>query len=63
MVLTVSNHAEETAAGVIVLLVLLQMVGKLVDLLGEKSDLNLRRTGVGSMNSRFLDDFRLLSRR
>jgi len=42
MCLTISYHAEKAAAGVVIFLVLLQMAGELVYLLGEKGDLDLR---------------------
>ena len=41
-----TNHLKQTAAGVMVLLVNLQMLGKLVDTGGEQSNLNLRRTCI-----------------
>lgn len=37
-----SNHAEETAAGGVVFLVLLEVIREHTDLLGEDGDLNLR---------------------
>ena len=45
-VTSVTNHLEKTSSGVVILLVDLQMFGKVVDSLGENCDLNLRRTSI-----------------
>ena len=59
--LAISDHAEESAAGMIVLLVFLEMIAQFDDPLGEKRDLDLRRAGVLGVDGRFLDDLGLLS--
>lgn len=59
MCAAVCNHLQKSAARVLVFKMFLQMRRKLIDSLAQYSDLNLRRTGVLVMNSRFFDDFRL----
>ena len=44
-----SDHFQKAAATVMILLVRLQMLGKIVDALGKNSNLNLRRTRIGGM--------------
>src|SRR6266511_1418686 len=46
-----SDQHEQASTRVMVLLVDLQMLGEVVDPLGEQSDLHLRRTGVGLMEA------------
>ena len=46
---TVTNHLQQTTAGMMVVGMLLQMLGQLVDASGQNRDLNLRRTGIGVM--------------
>ena len=58
--LSLGNHLEESAAGMEVLLVFLQMQGQALDLFGEKGDLVLRRTGVLLVPLDFLGDSILL---
>ncbi len=53
----VGDHLEETATRVIVLLVLLQMCGKLVDLLAQDRYLHFRRTGVTVVALVLRDDY------
>ena len=43
---SVTYHLKQTASGVVILLVNLDVFGQLVNSLGEDSDLNLRRTRV-----------------
>jgi hypothetical protein len=62
MRLAISDHAQETASRVIVLLVFPQMRSQFIDALGQDSHLYLRRTSIFVVNTRFLDDFGLLSR-
>ena len=52
------NHAEQAAAGVVVLLVDLQVLGELVDAGGQKSDLHFGRSGVafGALELRTISD-------
>ena len=43
---TVSNHFEQSATAVVVLVILLQMLVEVLDSGGEDSDLNLRGSGI-----------------
>ena len=61
MRLAVGDHAEKAAAGMVILLVLLQVISELIDALRQKRDLNLRRAGVLVVYVRFLDNSGLLS--
>ena len=54
-----TDHLQQAAAGVVVLLVDLQVLGELVDAGGENGDLHLGRTGVGLMDAVGLDNGRL----
>lgn len=56
----VGDHLDEAAAGVIVLLVGLQMRRKLVDLARKDGNLHLRRAGVGVVDAALLDDILFL---
>ena len=51
-----ADHFQQAAAGVMVLLVHLQVLGQVVDPLGEDGDLDLGRTGVPLMRRIFLDN-------
>ncbi len=62
MRLAIGNHAEEAAAGVIVLAMFAEMAGELVDPLRKESDLDLGRTAVLVMNGGDADNLGLLSR-
>ena len=57
---TLTDELEQTHAAVVVLLVHLQVLGELVDALGEDGDLDLRRTGVGLVGLVVDDDSSLL---
>ncbi len=59
MCAAIRNHLEKSAAGVIVLVILLQMRCELVDTLGKKTYLNGSRTGITLVQCGFLDDIRL----
>lgn len=61
MRLAVSDHAEKSAAGVVVLAVLAQMAREFLDPLREEGDLNLWRAAVLCVNAGFLDYLGLLS--
>ncbi len=51
-----TDHLEEAATGVVILLVDLEVLCQVVDSLGEKSDLNLGRTCVTLVSSILLHD-------
>ena len=51
-----TDHLEEAAAGVMILLVDLEVLGQVVDSLGEQRDLNLGRTCVTLVSSILLHD-------
>ena len=51
-----TNHFEQTLTAVIVLLVHLQVLGELVNALGEDGDLHLRRAGVALVGLVVFDD-------
>ena len=51
-----TDHLVQAAAGVVVLRVLLEVLGELVDALGENGDLDLGRTGVAGMGCVLLND-------
>lgn len=61
MSLTIGNHAQKSPSGVVVLAMLLQMIGKFMDLLAQKSNLNLGRTAILVVDASFLDDLNLLT--
>ena len=52
---SVTYHLQKTTAGVVILLVNLDVFGELVDSLSENSDLNLRRTCVVLVKAVSLD--------
>ena len=51
-----ADHFEQSASGMMILLVNLQMLVELVNTEGENRDLNLGRAGVAGMGSELLDD-------
>ena len=51
-----TNHLQQTAARVVILLVYLQVLGQLLDAGGQDCNLNLRGTGVGSVGTVCLDN-------
>ena len=53
---SVTDHLLKTAAAVEVVLVCLQVLGQGRDSVGQKCDLNLRRTGVSLVGSVLLDN-------
>ena len=55
-----ADHLEQAHTAVIVLLVHLQVLGELIDALGEDGDLDLRGAGVALMGLVLLDDRGLL---
>ena len=61
MSLPIGDHAEQAAAGMIVLAVFFQVAGQFIDPLRDKSDLDFRRAGIFRMRSAFLDNPGLLS--
>lgn len=61
MSLAVRYHAEKAAAGMVILLVLLQMVGEFGNALAQKCDLDFRRAGILIVYVRLLDNAGLLS--
>ena len=55
-----TDHDQQTTAGVVVVLVVLQMVlVEVVDALGQQRDLHLGGTGVALVAAKLLDDLRL----
>jgi hypothetical protein len=51
-----ADEHEEPAATVVVLLVDLEMLGQVLDTTGEQCDLHLRRTSVGLMEAKLVND-------
>lgn len=51
-----TDHFEQSASGMMILLVNLQMLVELVNTEGENRDLNLGRTGVAGMGCVLLND-------
>lgn len=51
-----TNHLVQTSAGVVILLMNLQMCGQILDSLGENGNLNLRRTGISFVKLVCFDD-------
>jgi hypothetical protein len=47
-----ANHDNQTAAGPVIFLIMLQMLGKSVDALRQQRDLHIRGPGVSIMNSK-----------
>ena len=52
---TLGDHAEETAAGRVILLVFVEVLGEQIDLLGENRDLHLRGSRVLLVGAVLLD--------
>ena len=52
---TTSDHLEESTPTMVVLLVEAEVIGQIVDPLGEQRDLNAGRSTVGLMRPIFLD--------
>ena len=55
-----TDHFEQSASGMMILLVNLQMLVELVNTEGENRDLNLGRAGVALVGRVFQDDLGLL---
>ena len=53
---SVTNHLQHTAAAVMVLVVSLEVLGKVLDSVGQKCDLNLGRTCVAFVSGIFFDN-------
>ena len=53
---SVSDHLLETSAAVVVLVVSLEVLGEVLDSVGQKCDLNLRRSCVSLVSSVLLDN-------
>src|SRR5207248_6492855 len=54
-----ADELEQAAAGVMVLLVRLEMLGEVMDALGEQCDLDLRRAGISFVRAELLHHRRL----
>ena len=54
-----TNHHQQTTAGVVVMLVHAQVIGQLVDAGGQDSNLNFGRTGVALVSSVLQDNLGL----
>src|SRR6476620_6720018 len=59
--LATTNHSQQTALGVEVVLVLLHVLSQILDPLGQDRNLDLRRTGVALGRCEILDDGLLYS--
>ena len=59
-VAALTNHLQQATTGMVVVLVLLQMLGELLDALGQDCDLYFRRTGVGLVGTVCGNNFSLL---
>lgn len=57
---TTADQQQQTAPGVVVVLVLLEVLGEVGDALGQKRDLGFRRAGVGLVQAVGAQDFFLL---
>ena len=57
-VLSVTDHLLKTAAAVCVVVVLLEVLGKVLDSVGQKCDLNLGRTCVALVSLVLIDDLK-----
>ncbi len=55
-----ADHLQQTATGMMIFLVILQMLGQLVDPVGQNGDLNFRRTCVPFMATVFENDLLFL---
>src|SRR5690606_30675409 len=49
------NQGQKATTGVVVLLVVLEMAGQIIDTLGQDRDLDFRRAGVAFLRGVFLD--------
>jgi|SRR5262249_23760613 len=56
---TVANHHQQTPAGTMILLVVLQVFGKMIDALGEQRDLNIGRACVPLVELEIVNRLRL----
>ena len=54
---SLTNQFQQTTSGVMVMFVLFQVLGQMVDSLGQDSDLYLGRTGIGLVQSVLSNDF------
>ena len=54
-----ANHFQQSPAGGMVLAVALEMLGQLVNLLGQQGNLHLRRTGIALVHLEVMNDFSL----
>ena len=54
---TLTDHLQQTATGMVILLVSLEVLGEVVDALCEQSNLNLGRTGVAFVKGLLCNDF------
>ena len=52
-----ADHGQQAAAGAVILLIGLQVLGELEDASREQRDLNFRRTGVAFLAAVLADDF------
>jgi hypothetical protein len=50
-----TDHHQQTATGTMILDVFLQVLGKRVDALGQKSDLHIGRSGITFMQTKFFN--------
>jgi len=55
-----TDHLQQAAAGMVILAVAAEVIGEFQDSLGQNSDLDFRRTGIGIMKASGLDDVILL---
>ena len=55
-----TDEQQQATTGVVVVLVGLQVLGQVVDALGQQCDLSLRGAGVGLVDAVLLEDFSLL---
>ena len=55
-ILSVTNHLLKTAAAVCVVVVVLEVLGKVLDSVGQECNLNLRRTRVALMSLVLVDN-------
>lgn len=62
MCLAISDHPQQSSAGMIVFFVFFEMASEFSYPLRQNSDLDFRRAGIFVVNSSFFYNFRLLSR-
>jgi len=53
------NHHQQAAPGAVVLLILLQMLGQMIDALRQQRNLNIRRTSIPLVQLKIANCFRL----